>query len=140
MANTDIVISAAQIAQWKSEKERLEREIADRQQKVGLLSKKLDAAATLAGAGGLHVETTVIRADDTPSPPAEGGGNMTDAIERIANSSPAPITKKELKRQLAALGFPADRLAGYFYTPVMRLKEKKRITVLQDGKIWKAPS
>jgi len=140
MAQADIIISASKIAQWKADKEQLEREIAERQQKVADLAKKLDAAAILAGAGALHAEAFVLRPEPPTAKGEEGGENMTAAIERIANASPAPITKKELKRQLAALGFPQQRLSAYFYTPVMRLKEKRKITVLQDGKIWRAPS
>jgi hypothetical protein len=63
---------------------------------------------------------------------------MTLAIEQIANHSAAPITKKELRKQLSALGFPAERLGPYFYTAITRLSDKGRITRTRDGRITRA--
>jgi hypothetical protein len=40
---------------------------------------------------------------------------------------------------LAKEGFPPDRLANYFYTAIHRLKNKERVTVLDDGSVWRAP-
>jgi hypothetical protein len=74
---------------------------------------------------------------DTDAPP--DSDNLTDAIESIANGSPVAITKKELKKTLQKRGFPAERLENYFYTAVNRLKKKRRITVMSDGSVWKAP-
>jgi hypothetical protein len=60
---------------------------------------------------------------------------MIDAIEQIANTAPAPITKKELKKKLSGAGYGEDRLGAYFYTAIMRLKQKRKIAVLPDGRI-----
>jgi hypothetical protein len=55
------------------------------------------------------------------------------------NSSPVPLTKAIMKSRLLTLGYPENRMGKYFYICVARLKNKKRIQVLHDGKIWKAP-
>jgi hypothetical protein len=34
---------------------------------------------------------------------------------------------------------PENRLGSYFYVAVDRLKRKDEITVLDDGRIWRAP-
>jgi hypothetical protein len=61
----------------------------------------------------------------------------TSAIERIATTSPAPLTKKQIKEMLAAEHFPEDRLGPYFYICIKRLKKGERIRVLDDGRVWK---
>jgi hypothetical protein len=76
--------------------------------------------------------------DDSP-PTDEDPGNMTLAIERLANESQQPMTKKEMKRRLVDEGFAASRLTSYFYTPIKRLKDQNRISILPDGRIWRAP-
>jgi len=83
-------------------------------------------------------------ADPWPKPAqptlVNDSADLTAAIERIANASARPVAKKALKATLAAEGFAPDRLANYFYTAIHRLKGKERITVLDDGSVWKAPA
>ena len=65
--------------------------------------------------------------------------SMMEAMDKIANNSPAPLTKTQMRARLIAQGFASDRMGNYFYTCVARLKAKHRITVEADGSIWKAP-
>ena len=65
---------------------------------------------------------------------------MIDAIERIVNATPEPMKKLRLKRRLIADGFDESRLGNYFYTTIKRLKDRKRIVVLDDGRVTASSS
>lgn len=127
----------AQIKQWEREKNFLEGEIADRQRRLGSLNEKLKAVAIL----GVQLRQTETPSARIEAPEdfklAADGSTMTDAIERIVNNSPEPMSKKELKAQLLAEKFSEDRLGAYFYTVIMRLKQKGRIRVFDNGRMWK---
>jgi hypothetical protein len=133
-------ITPAMLKQWAEDRDRLAIEIADRQQLLTSIQKKLAAAAVLSESitpktGALE---TAGHAPATANGHVHPGDNMTLAIEQIANHSAAPITKKELRKQLSALGFPAERLGPYFYTAITRLSDKGRITRTRDGRITRA--
>lgn len=135
-----INITPAEIAQWEKDKTKFLREIAESQDKLAAVTKNLEAAAILMARNKPQAPKT-----EKPAPAARNGhdphdgANLTDSIADIANRSAAPVAKKDIKKQLAAMGFPDDKLGPYFYTAIMRLKGKKRITVQGDGKIWRAP-
>jgi hypothetical protein len=126
-----------QIRQWERDKEALEQDIAERQAKLADISEKLKAVAVLRA----RLPEIPQQEDQHPvkgNGSAEAGNpNLTAAIERIAITSSAPLTKRQLKERLRAEHFSEDRLGAYFYTVVMRLKEKQRIRVLEDGKVWR---
>ncbi len=131
-----INISAAELAQWEKDKAAFLRQIADLQEKLGDVTKKLDAAATLKA-------INKPQSAQAPAVPATNGQSqrdahsMTSAITQIANQSSAPVSKKDLKKKLSDMGFSEDRLGPYFYTVIMRLKGKKLIRVMGDGSVWK---
>ena len=135
-----------QIRQWERDKEALEGEIAERQRKLTEINERLKAVAILRAA--LEPSEAPARPEPRERSPrfrpptnghrqAESSGNLFAAIERIATTSPVPLTKKEIKERLAAEHFPEERLGPYFYTCIMRLKDKERIKVLDDGRVWK---
>ena len=131
-----ITVTAAQLKLWGSDKVRLENEIAQKQQELAAIQRRLEAASVLAEPMTHSVNSELFQL----SVGDEGGRlSMTLTIEKIANESPAPITKKDLKKMLLSRGFRPDQLQAYMYTPIMRLKNSKRISVLSDGRIWKAP-
>ena len=130
----------AQIRQWEREKSSLEDQIIDCQRRLASLNEKLKAVAVL----GIQLPRAEPQAAQTDTQPAFklalDASSMTDAVERIVNESPSPISKKELKARLLAENFAEERLGAYFYTVIMRLKQRKRISVRDDGKMWKAAS
>jgi hypothetical protein len=120
-----------QIRQWEKDRESLQREITDRQAKLSEINDMLKAVAVLRTARPVE-PIEMERANGSAA-----DLNMVAAIERIAATSAAPLTKAEIKERLAAEHFPQDRLGPYFYTCIMRLKAKERIKVLGDGRVWK---
>ena|SRR5438445_8969320 len=132
------------IKAWEQEDAKLQREIAERQQRRDDLRARLNAIAILRGNGICQQELGL-----PSSPPANGkddeGGptDLTRSLESIVKSSPEPLTKDELKEKLRAQRFSDDRLGPYFYTVIARLKAGHRIQVLSDGRVCgpkKAPS
>ena len=129
------------IRHMEAEKARLEKVIADAQKALIPLNDRLHAVAILAGpqpSSRLAPNGTLFD-DKTKIAPPEPA-NMTEVVEKIANTSPAPVPRKQLKEALSAQGFPQDRLGNYFYTVIHRLKEKKRITITEDGSVGPAPA
>ncbi len=128
----------AQIRQWQRDEVSLEGEIAERQRKLASVREKLKAISVLGveiPQGEAADENDVIVIDDTSD---SEGSSLTEAIERLANVSRSPLSKKELKAKLLAENFAENRLGAYFYTVLMRLKKKGRISILDDGSVWKA--
>jgi hypothetical protein len=148
----EVLLTTHEIEGWERESVELAKRIADDQERLTQLRTKLKMAEFFrpkkldffeADKAADQVQVPLALAHTVTSPtaaPADGeGDNLVAAIEKIANSSLQPVSKKELKALLATQGFPAERLANYFYTAVHRLKSKDRITVMADGKIWIAP-
>jgi hypothetical protein len=124
-------ITQEKVEQWKSERARLERDQADIAQKLVALNDKIKAAALFL----IDEDASLF-----PSSAAESRKpDLTAAVERIANEALSPVTKKYIRDQLVKQGIPKSRLGNYFYTVCNRLAEFKRITVLEDGRLWKAP-
>ena len=113
----------------------LERQIAEAQKKLASVNEKLRAAAVLTAADIEPTSITHIEEMSTGQDSPESA-SMTEVVERLANDSPAPITRSALKAKLVEQGFGID---PYFYTVIARLKAKKRITVNPDGSVWRAP-
>lgn len=123
--------------EWLAEKAVLERDIAVMQKRLVFLHRRLRAAGLLIGEKAPD-ETTLFNQARPLSP--EGRLRLIDAIERIANQSTRPISRAELRHRLSALGLPPSSFNNYFYTAINRLNRKRRITLLDDGSVWKALS
>jgi hypothetical protein len=130
-ADNAITVSSAVIEQWERDAVGKEREAAKLIEDAKALRARAEAGKLILG----------LSAQDSPNSEAEPATaqNMTADIRRMANDAPEPLTRKELKKRLLALGYAPSRLTSYFYTPIHRLKEAKQITVLENGRIWKAP-
>jgi hypothetical protein len=129
MAKTEILLTIQQVEDWQKEADELAEKLAEDQRRLDELRSKLKSAAPFLPAK----EFTVGRRPGAPKP-VDISDNMTEAIERLATQK-GPISRKELKRLLAEEGFPADRLANYFYTAIHRLKAKERISETDDGSL-----
>jgi hypothetical protein len=128
------------VAQAEHEKERLDHEIADLQRKLGLVVNFLRLAAAYREAE----QPAVAEKSEQPEPVETAAedidpSNMMGLIAQIANASTKPLTKKELKAKLVERGIATNRLGSYFYVAVDRLKDRERICVLDDGRVWRAP-
>lgn len=131
MATDDgVILSAKQVAQWRGRKAELEGEIAQNQQELAVINRRLEAVAILSDSP--PSEETSSEDDERPLRASEP---MTDAVERILSQAGRPMTKASLKEMLASEGFERSRLGNYFYTVIARLKEKERITVRSDGRV-----
>jgi hypothetical protein len=126
-----IVVPSKVVQEWLSEKAVLERDIALKRRALAAINSRLRNAGF------------VIR-DDLPSKydeakplaPVKRFG-LIDAIEKIANESAHPISKVELRRRLVALGMPIEKFNNYFYQAIRTLRSRHRISVLDDGRVWR---
>lgn len=126
-----VLLTERQVAEWRKEKHKLEIVRSSTHQRLAEINKMLEAAAVLSGEGS----ALPTSAEPTRSEATDSSESMPDAIERIANQVPVPLTKAELRKQLAEEGFSRGRLGNYFYTCIKRLKERRRIHVMPDGTI-----
>jgi len=117
-----------QISAWKMRKSELEKIVADAQQELLQITRWLEAIALVAPEGG---QKSAVQAREARVP-AE---SMMDAIVRLVSAAPSPITKTRLRELLANEGFPKERLGNYFYTCIMRLKERQKIDVEPNGRV-----
>jgi hypothetical protein len=129
------------IRQKQAERAKLEAIIADAQRRLTPINDWLDAIAKVTGGKiDLFVTSSVSSTGSAAMTESADSANMTITIEKIANESAAPVSRKDLKQMLAKLGYSEDRLGNYFYTVVHRLKMKGRITVQPDGSVYGAAS
>jgi hypothetical protein len=114
-----------------AEKVILEREIARKRRTLATIDSKLRAA-------GLVVRDDLPSKYDDAKPlsPVKRLG-LIDAIEKIANESPQPVSKAELRRRLVAMGMPTEKFNNYFYQAIRRLRSRHRIGVIEDGRVWR---
>jgi len=141
-ADTTITVTPALIEDWEKQARDCDNQAAKLQQDAKNYRARADAGRLLLGLAGdataFHGKVTLLPVADLKAKPDDGAQNMTADIRKMANESPEPLAKKEVKRRLLAAGYPKSRLGAYFYTPIHRLKEAKQITVLPDGRIWRA--
>jgi hypothetical protein len=114
-----------------AEKAILEREIASKRKTLAAINVRLRAA-------GFVVRDDLPSKYDEAQPlaPVQRVG-LIDAIEKIANESAEPVSKPELRRRLIALGMPIEKFNNYFYQAIRRLRSRRRISVLEDGSVWR---
>ena len=128
--NDGILLTAQQVLEWRDKKAKLEREIADAETELVLVNRRLEAVSVIVGEHWPDNKSASSEDSEDTS-----GGNMIAAIERVANFSPEPLTKAQTKDLLRQEGFQEERLGNYFYTCIKRLKDRRRIHVLPDGRI-----
>jgi hypothetical protein len=127
-ADTTVTITPAVISDWENDAARREKQAAELIAEAKNLRARAEAGKLLLGlAGGAEADAAE----------GEPGVSMMEAMETIANSADKPMTKATIKSRLQILGFSEEQMGSYFYTCVARLKAKKRITVTDDGRMWK---
>ena len=65
------------------------------------------------------------------------GSNFMGTLVRLANESPRPIPRSELKEALRKLGFAERQLGRYFYVALKKTSDAERISLRDDGTVWK---
>jgi hypothetical protein len=141
-----IILDAEEIEQWQAKADDLKRQIAALQKDLSETEGDIAAAMRLrqrhSGQRDL-IETSIPQNSMSQNrgrqerPEIIRPDTMTKALEMVANASPAPVTKTELRGLLAEMGFEGQ--GPYLYSVIMRLKNRGKITVLSDGKVWRAP-
>jgi len=120
-----------QVELWQKEKERLTALIADSQQRLHAVNMYLNASRFLAAAPPEPEPGEESEDDVDPA-------NFMGTLAKIVNAQEEPISKKDLKAQLIAVGVPESRVKGaYFYVALNRLHEHNRITMYDDGTVGK---
>jgi hypothetical protein len=144
MTNTgDFTITPEQVENATREKARHEAIISASRRRIMALDQFLSAAAIL-GDVNHSAEIASPLPDSPPASPSDDeeepdkSSNLMALIEYLANHSGNPMTKKDVKANLEAAGIAPSRLQNYFYVAIERLKKRGRISVLQDGRLWKA--
>jgi hypothetical protein len=134
-ADISVTLTPTLVKDWERQARELEAEAAKMLAQAKTLSAKVEAANLFLGPiNDSPSDDDLFEKTDAN----DSRGNMTSAIEAIVNSSDKPLTKATMKTRLSALDFPEHRLGNYFYTCIQRLKGKQRISVLPDGRLWKA--
>jgi hypothetical protein len=128
-ADNTVTITPATIEEW-------EQESVKREKAAAKLLEEAKSYRARAEAGKLLLGLSAGSGGDAGDADDDGPG-MMESMATIANAAEKPMTKATMKSRLLTLGFPEDRMTSYFYTCVARLKAKKRITVTDDGKMWK---
>lgn len=138
-------IPPEQITQAELELARLERVIEDASRRRDAVRAFLRAAGILRHDDNIGSEEAPSLTEEPEEPitderiPDHDSSNLQGLVEEIANASSEPISKALMKTKLKIAGVAADRAHGsYFYVAVDRLRKKGRISVLEDGRIWKA--
>ena len=135
----EFVITPEQIAMARSERARHEAIIAASQRRMAAIDQFLSAAAILSVDGQEPPDESANH--PIPEPEDSPGGaelNVMALIENLANHSNYPMLKSEVKANLSAAGVHELRLKSYFYVAIDRLKKKGRVSVLKDGRLWRA--
>jgi hypothetical protein len=146
----EVLLTTREIEGWERESIEIAKRIADDQERLNELRTKLKMAEFFRPKKPSFFDCvdipTISNGQSVPAGTLSAGGetepegdNLVGAIESLANNAAQPIPKKMLKQMLAQGGFAPDRLANYFYTAIHRLKSKERISVLENGSIWKSP-
>jgi hypothetical protein len=125
---SSLTLSPELLNQWEKEKDRLEKVIVEAQRKLAAIHALLRAGAVLSG----------VEAQEEDEGSEIDPSNLMGSLAKIANESQKPLTKAELKAELRAAGVPESRLGSYFYVAIDRLKKRGRITVRDDGSVWRA--
>lgn len=126
-------ISPEILAEWRKEKVRLQKLLVDTQQRLQAVNQLVNAAVVLSG--------------DAPEEPEESPSDTPDAIDptnfmgtlaRLINESPKPVQRTELKEMAIRAGVAPEKVNGaYFHVALNRMKDAKRITIRDDGSVWR---
>ena len=135
------ILTNEKLAEWQKEMEQLERDIAAKQKRHAFLAGRLHAVAVLTGKEPEDREPLAAETlFDQAKPARADHKNMMGAVDKMANEAHRPISKADVRKILAEMSFPEGSLGNYFYTVIARLKAKRRITVMPNGDIWRAPA
>lgn len=126
-----VLLTERQVAEWRKEQHKLEIAISSTRQRLAEINKMLEAVAVLSGGEPALPNS----AEPTQSEITDLSESMTHAVERIVRQALVPLTKAQLKKQLAEEGLSGERLGNYFYTVIARLKNRERIQVHSDGRV-----
>ena len=138
-STTGFEITPEMVDDAQHEKDRLEEIINDAQRKHGLILQFLRLAAAYKIEPQPEQAETTSENEQPDQVEELDASNLMGTLTHVANETPKPLTKKELKTALVAAGVDEARVSGpYFYVAIDRLKKKERISVLEDGRVWKA--
>ena len=128
--NDKPLLTMNQVKEWRDRKLHLERKIATLQSEITELNRKLDAASIFVDEGSVPEYARALLPRPLPETAKSDDGlpPMTNTVEGILRESPRPMTRTEIKKGLAKLGYSKKRLGNYFYTCMHRLVEQDRIT------------
>jgi hypothetical protein len=134
-------LTTSKLAEWQHELTAIDQEISAKQRRRQFLAERLHAAAVLMGSAAGHGETSESKVPLQAETLFDAAKHkaMIDAVEKMANESPRPIAKGDVRKRLLEMGYPEGSLGNYFYTVVARLKGKNRISVMPNGSIWRSP-
>jgi hypothetical protein len=124
-----VVAPSHLVQELLTEKAILEKEIYSGKKRLVTINARLRLLGHL-------VAEDLIPADEQPLAPSKKL-NLIDAIEKISNESPSPLSKAEIRQRLVAMGLPRESFNNYFYQAIRKLRSRGRIGVLEDGRIWR---
>ena len=123
-------ISPEILAEWRKEKARLQKLLVDTQQRLHAVNQLVAAAVVL----------SEEESEETPSgtPDAIDPTNFMGTLARLINESAKPVRRAELKEMAIKAGIAPEKVNGaYFHVALNRMKDAKRITIRDDGSVWR---
>ena len=129
--------STEQLNEWRAEKDRLQKLVVETQQRLHAVNMVLNAATVLT-----EQSDTVAAVPESPATTEHvekiDPTNVMGTLARLINESPKPLQRAELKEAAAQAGVDPEKLNGpYFHVALNRMKEAKRITIRDDGSVWR---
>jgi hypothetical protein len=121
-----VIVTKEQCAEWRSQAREYERLAAS------FLRRAIAGEQLLSTLESEDPDT--LAEDVTPV----ANSSFMGAIREIAATVSQPISKPTLKKMLLDKGFSASQVGGpYFYVALSKLAKKERISIQQNGLIWK---
>lgn len=124
--------SQSDIAEWRNEKERLQKLAIETQHRLQAVNQLINAALYLSPGA-----SSAPAAPSGPSAEAIDPSNFMGTLAQLINSSPKPLQRNELKKLALAAGVDVEKVnSQYFHVALNRMKDAKRITIRDDGSVW----
>jgi hypothetical protein len=133
MAMNGVLLTVAEVERWRKEKEQLEVEIRERQKKLALLKRKLDAADILSVSADVLEEKSAMAEDVTSAE-----DSIPDALSANLRETGQSLNVRQIRARLIELGFInklRDR-PNYVYGLVYRMTKSGKL--LKRGTKYRA--
>ena len=119
----DIAVSANKLKEWHRKRDELRKQMEKLQQDHMALNRMINAAMVLQD----HVADSKNNLGEGSRLNKEPETPLPKAVKRVLGQAGRPLEPIQIRKALAKEGYSKQKLGNYFYTVLMRLKEKNDI-------------